>query len=170
MAAPDYVPVDFVDLPRTKVKLPAPERWTAARPGDLRGSQPLGPKLGRPGPDQGYALKLAEECFTDRLALSPGEHRDDAVAGCVAVALRRASMYGRAPVIHDLELAFTLWGYFDGAPSELVAFRRTLFEGARHDYREQREIVDLVPDATLQLTPAQVGERLSDWKSLLLDA
>ena len=170
MAAPEYVPVDREDLPPAKSRMPTPENWRADRPGDLRGSQPLGPKLGRPGPDQGYALKLANECFGDRLVLASGEHRDDAIAGCVAVGLKRASMYGRAPVIYDLDLAFALWGYFEGAPPELVAFRRTLFEGSRHHYAEQREIVDLVPDTTLQLTPAQVRERLSDWKSLLLDS
>jgi hypothetical protein len=170
VAAPEFVPVDLEDLPRTKVTLPAPANWRADRPGDLHGSQPLGPKLGRPGPDQGYALKLADDCFRDRLVLASGEHPDDAIAGCVAVGLKRASMYGRAPVIYDLELAFTLWGYFEGAPPELVAFRRTLFEAACHHYSDQREIVDLVPDTTLQLTPAQVRERLSDWKSLLLDS
>ena len=170
MAAPESVPVDLADLPPAKAKLPAPENWRADRPGDLRGSQPLGPKLGRPGPDQGYALKLADECFRDRLVLASGEHRADAIAGCVAVGLKRASMYGRAPVVYDLELAFTLWGYFEGAPPELIAFRRSLFEGSSHHYQDQREIVDLVPDTTLQLTPAQVRERLSDWKSLLLDS
>ena len=170
MAAPEYVPVDFADMPRTKVKLPPPDSWKASRPGDLKGPPPLGPKFGRPGPDQGYALKLAHDHFRDRLELSEGELADDAVAGCVTVGLKRAAMYGRAPVIHDLDLAFTLWGYLGGAPAELVGFRRSLFEGARNHYWEQRAIVDLVPESTLQLTPAQVRERLADWKSLLLEA
>jgi hypothetical protein len=169
MAAPDYVPVEFGDLPRTKVMLPPSEHWLADRPGDLHGQQPHGPKFGNPGPDQGYALVLAER-FKDRLRLAEGEHPADAAAGCVAVGLKRASMYGRAPVIYDLDLAFTLWGFLEGAPPELAAFRRTLFEGARHHYSEQREIVDLVPESTLRLTPAEVRERLADWKSLLLDS
>ena len=53
--------------------------------------------------------------------MQPGESVDDAVSGCTAVALRRASLYGRAPVIHDLRIAFTIWGFLDAAPpAELV--------------------------------------------------
>jgi len=48
-----------------------------------------------------------------------------------------------------------------------VEFRRPRFEEARHHYWDQRAIVDLVPEATLRLTPAQVKERQGDWKSLL---
>ena len=75
--------------------------------------------MGRQGPDQGYALLLARR-FADRLELAPDEHAEDAVAGCMVVAMARASLFGRAPVIHDLDLAFTLWGYLGGAPPELV--------------------------------------------------
>ena len=35
------------------------DQWLADRPGELAGRQPLGPRLGYPGPDQGYVLKLA---------------------------------------------------------------------------------------------------------------
>ena len=105
--------------------------------------------------------------FADRLELAPGEHADDAVAGCMVVAMARASLFGRAPVIHDLELAFTLWGYLGGAPPELVAYRTPLFSGASHHYWDQRKIVDKVPESTLRMTPAQVRQKLSDWRSLL---
>ena len=44
------------------------------------------------------------------------EHAEDVIAGCVAVATRRASMFRRAPVIHDLDIAFTVWGYLDPSP------------------------------------------------------
>jgi hypothetical protein len=169
MAAPEYVPVVPADLPRRTTKMPPSPAWTPERPGDLNGPQPKGPRLGHPGPDQGYALTLAER-FRDQLTLVEGEHADDAIAGCVAVAMRRAATFGRAPVIHDLEHAFTLWGFLGEPPPELVGFRRSLFESARHHYWDQREIVDLVPESTLRLTPAEVRARLSDWKSLLLDA
>jgi len=124
------------------------------------------PQLGSPGPDQGYALTLARR-FEDRLELTEGEHREDAVAGCVAVALKRASIFGRAPVIYDLEHAFTLWGFLGGAPDDLVAFRRRFFEGAADHYWAQRAIVDAVPDDTLRLTPTQVREGLGEWRSLI---
>ena len=102
-----------------------------------------------------------------RLALTAGERADDTIAGCVAVALRRAPLFGRAPVVYDLEHAFTLWGFLGGAPDDLVAVRKRLFEGAAGHYWGQRAIVDAVPDDTLRLTPAQVRERLADWRSLV---
>jgi hypothetical protein len=122
--------------------------------------------MGRQGPDQGYALLLARR-FADRLELAPDEHAEDAVAGCMVVAMARASLFGRAPVIHDLDLAFTLWGYLGGAPPDLVAYRTALFSGASHHYWDQRHIVDKVPESTLRMTPAQVRQKLSDWRSLL---
>ena len=166
MAAPDYVPVALDELPRLTEPIPAPKSWKADRPADLKGGQPFGPRLGSPGPDQGYALSLAHR-FVDKLYVFEGERKDDAVAGCVAVALKRASLFGRAPVIHDLDLAFRLFGFVGTAPPDLVEFRRPRFEEARHHYWDQRAIVDLVPEATLRLTPAQVRDRLGDWKSLL---
>jgi hypothetical protein len=167
MAAPDHVPVPFSERPRQTLDMPPPRAWTADRPGDLQRGQPRGPRLGSPGPDQGYALALASR-FADRVAMSDGEQVDDALAGCVAVALRRASIFGRAPVIHDLELALRLFGFLGDAPPELVAFRRPLFSGASHHYWDQRAITDLVPEAALRLTPAEVERRVAtDWRSLL---
>jgi len=166
MAAPEYVPVSLNELPRLKEPIPPARHWVADRPADLKGRQPVGRDLGRPGPDQGYALKLAHR-FDDRLELTATEHGEDASAGCLGVALKRASILGRAPVIWDLELAFTLWGFLGGASDDLVAFRRPLFEGARHHYWEQREICDLVPDETLQLTPDAIRHRLPAWRELI---
>ncbi|MBV8561216.1 MAG: hypothetical protein JO050_10600 [Acidimicrobiia bacterium] len=167
MAAPEYVPVSLNELPRLKEPIPPPGHWTADRPADLRAAgRPLGPKFGRPGPDQGYALTLAHR-FEERLQLAEGEHAEDVVAGCVGVATKRSSLFGRAPVIYDLELAFTLWGFLATPPEYLAEFRRPLFEGVRHHYWDQRKISDMVPDETLRLTPQQVRERLPNWRSLL---
>jgi hypothetical protein len=166
MAAPDYVPVQLADRPRQDEAPKPSDSWHADRPADLGPAQPVGPKLGRPGPDQGYALSLARR-FDDQIYVFEGESKEDAVAGCVAVAMQRAARFGRAPVIHDLEFAFRLFGFIGSAPPDLVVFRRKLFEGARHHYWEQRAIVDLVRDDTFRLTPAQVRDELNDWRSLL---
>lgn len=166
MTAPDYVPVSYADRPRTSLAIPPARRWTADRPADLQRGQPVGPRLGRPGPDQGYALSLAEK-FEPHLRLVEGEEGADVIAGCVAVGMRRASMFGRAPVIHDVELAFGLFGFLDEAPPDLVEWRRPLFAGASHQYWEQRFIADLVPEATLHLSPAEVRTRLGEWRTLL---
>jgi hypothetical protein len=122
--------------------------------------------FGDPGPDLGYGLKLAKR-FEDQLQLAPGESAEDAVAGCFAVGTRRASMFGRAPVIYDMELAYALWGFLGGAPSDLVAFRVALFKSAGHHYELQREIVGRVREETLRLTPAQVRQRLGEWQELI---
>ncbi len=166
MAAPDYVPVPLSDRPREPLGMPPNYRWKADRPADLQRGQPRGRNLGDPGPDQGYALKLAE-IIEPRIVVADGESVHDAQAGCGALALRRASIYGRAPVIHDLELAFRLWGFFEGAPADLVDYRRPLFAGAAHHYLHQRHIADTVPEATLRMTPPAVAARLDEWRELL---
>ncbi len=171
MAAPEYVPVPPAVKPRAyESPEHVPEEWNADRPADLDAGQPTGPLLGHQGPDQGYALHLVRR-FDDRLRLQAEEHHDDVVAGGVGVALKRASLFGRAPVIHDLDVAFTVWGYLDDSPDpELVALRRRLFEGVAsfHHYWELRELVDRVPDEVLRLAPAAVRERhAAGWRPLV---
>jgi hypothetical protein len=169
MAQPEYVPVTDRDRVRVSERLPTPAPWAYNRPGEVRqdGGQPRGARFGVAGPDQGYALHLAEQ-MTGGLELQPGEHSDDAVVGCVGVATKRAALFGRAPVKADLELAFTLWGFLGGAPEELLGLRRRLFEGAAHHYNDRRVIADHVPEETLRLTPADVRSRLAgEWRALL---
>ena len=141
----------------------------ADRPGEVVGEHPAGPGLGYQGPDQGYALKLAER-FAGRLVLAAGEREDDALAGCVAVALRRASLFGRAPVMHDLRLALELFGFLDEADADLVAWRRDRFAGAagHHGYHVKLRLGELVPEETLRLAPAAVAAACSkDWRAPL---
>ncbi|MFP5318464.1 MAG: hypothetical protein ACLGI2_09220 [Acidimicrobiia bacterium] len=166
MAAPEYVPTSYADKPRQSLPIPPPASWKATRPADLKRGQPYGKTLGRPGPDQGYALALAGR-FSDKLELAEGEHAADAVAGCVALAMRRAGMLGRAPVVFDLELAFALFGFLGDAPADLVEWRHRAFRGASHDYWEQRAIVDQVPESTLRLSHTEVRRRLGEWRSLV---
>ena len=111
---------------------------------------PAGAGLGCQGPDQGYALKLAER-FRDRLVLMPGEHPDDVLAGCCAIALRRASLFGRAPVVYDLTLALDLFGYLSEAAADLVAKRRKQFAGAssHHGYHIRLHLAASIPEKSL---------------------
>lgn len=170
MAAPKFTPDDPLAEKWYESPDHVPDAWEADRPGDIEGRQPAGPQLGFQGPDQGYALLLARRIEPD-LVLSDTERADDAVAGCLGIALRRASIFGRAPVIHDLRIAFTIWGFLDPAPpTELVEERRTRFEGAAdpHHYEVARELADDVPEATLRSTPQQVaGEYPAKWRALL---
>jgi hypothetical protein len=105
------------------------------------------------------------------LQIQPGERSEDAVQGCLGIALRRASLYSRAPVVHDLRIAFTIWGFCDPAPpADLLAHRAQLFEGVGnlgHHYTARRHIADLVPESTLRMTPQQVEAAYpTQWKSL----
>jgi hypothetical protein len=164
---PSFVPIVDVDQVRPAYQLRVPSIWTQSRPSELRGVQPSGRQLGSPGPDQGFALKLARR-FEDRLVLAEGETVEDTVAGCTVVAMRRCARFGRAPAVYDLTFAFTLWGFLGGAPPDLVEFRRPLFRGAAHDYRTQRAIADCVAEETLRLTPEAVAEWLGNWRELLV--
>jgi hypothetical protein len=166
MAQPEFVPTLPSEQIRVSERLPVPDSWRADRPAEVvvHGGQPLGKRFGVIGPDQGYALKLAH-FFEDKLVLTDGEHKADVVAGCVAVATKRAGVLGRAPVIYDLEVGFAVWAYLTQAPAELVAYRKPLFAESAHHYERQRAIADQVPESTLRLSPAEV--RAADWKSLL---
>lgn len=167
MTQPDYVPIAAPDRIRPIERLPVPRAWRSTRPGEvLDPVPPKGRAFGSTGPDLGYGLKLAR-MLVPKLLLAEGEHTADAVAGCFAVGTKRAAMFGRAPVIFDMELAYTLWGFLGGAPEGLIAYRKPLFAGAAHEYAEQRRIVDRVKESTLRLTVAQVKAKLDTWKNLL---
>jgi hypothetical protein len=170
VAAPEYVPQPAVKHVRTYYSPPRrPDSWRAERPGDSATVFPRGERLGSPGPDQGYIYLLARR-FEGRLQLQPGEHQADVIAGCAAVALKRASLFGRAPMPGDLTVAFTLWGYLGDASDELVELRRKMFAEVSNpaDYGELRRIPDAVSEEVLRKTPEEAAEAHSrDWRALL---
>lgn len=175
MAAPEFVPTAPDQLVRSYSSPPPREgSWMADRPAELHGPQPRGEQLGDPGPDQGYALTLADR-FAGRLSLSAGEHEADALAGAAAVAMKRSSLFGRAPVVHDLTVGLTVWGFLSAeAPAELVELRTEWFDEVHLGihYRQLRRIVDAVPANVLRLPHGAIAERhAQDWRSCLeLDA
>jgi hypothetical protein len=171
VAAPEFVPVPPLTGVRVYESPPRrPGQWRAERPGDLDAGQPRGDGFGIPGPDQGYALKVANEVFRPQLRLGK-LHAEDAITGCLGVALKRASLFGRAPVAQDWKVAFTLWGFLDDdSPEALVELRQEWFAevGHPHHYAETRRIVDAVLESTLRQSPAQIeSEHRADWRSLL---
>jgi hypothetical protein len=176
MAAPEFVPTKPTHRPRSYASPPwRDDEWLADRPAEVvdDGGQPDvdAGRMGAPGPDQGYLLKLVP-LLRDQLVLAPGEDRRDAEAGGVVVALKRAAIFGRAPILADLRVAYRLWGLLSSsAPAELVAERTKRFEGVHHTaqhYPELRAVADAVPEGTLRLTPAEVDARhAADWRSLL---
>jgi hypothetical protein len=172
MSAPEYVPTKPAQLVRTYSSPPRrPDGWRADRPGDLPGRQPAGPQLGNQGPDQGYLLTLAEG-FRDRLRLHPGEHADDAIAGATAVGLKRASLFGRAPVVHDLTVGLTIWGFLDEKPAKsLLELRHPMFEECRspHHYWKLRAIADAVPAEILHQPHQAILDQYHDsWNQVIV--
>ena len=149
----------------------------AQRPGEVVGGMAAadGEGMGFQGPDQGYALKVAQG-FAGRLVLADGERRDDVLAGCAAVAMRRASLFGRAPVVHDLRLALELFGFLGGADGDadadagLVDWRRERFAGAagHHGYGVKLRLAEQIPEPTLRSTPSAVAQASSkNWRTPL---
>jgi hypothetical protein len=171
VAAPEFVPVDPVGDDRVyRGPLRPTGTRVTSRPADLGAGQPRGTQLGNQGPDQGFALTIAEG-FRDRLCLAPGEHAEDAIAGAVAVATKRSSLFGRAPVVHDVVIGLTVWGLLDeDADEALVAERRSRFADIahHHHYRERRAVADAVGDEVLRQTPDEVSAAYrADWRALL---
>ncbi|MFN0092466.1 MAG: hypothetical protein ACKVWR_19710 [Acidimicrobiales bacterium] len=172
MAQPEYVPTPPARGPGYYQSPPRrPDSWRAERPGEVvESGQPVGDRLGRQGPDQGYVFRLVRH-LEPQLRLLPGEALDDVVAACAMVATKRASIFGRAPVVHDLTVAFTVWGFLDDSPpAELAALRRAMFAevASSHHYGERRAVVDAVPEETLRLPHQQVAQAYrQDWRSLL---
>ncbi len=171
MAAPEFVP----SAPTTEKHYVSPPQregaWSADRPGETFGQTPgSGSRLGAQGPDQGFALTLTS-VFTDDLVLTEGEYVGDVHAGCVGVATKRASIFHRAPVVHDLRIAYTLFGYLDDdAPANLIEFRKAAFAEIHYSfhYFKVRAIADMVSEEVLSQTPDQVAMRYrSDWRSQL---
>ena len=70
MTQPSFVPIVEADQVRPAYQLRVPSIWTQSRPSELRGpSQPGKFKIGSPGSDQGFALKLIVRNVTYILAL-----------------------------------------------------------------------------------------------------
>lgn len=151
MTQPSYVPIAEADQVRPSLRLEPPRVWVPDRPAELRFPvRPGGRNRGAPGPDQGYALRLARRVERS-LVLEPGESAHDVVVGVALLAARRAALLGRAPTIFDVQAAVALWGFLDAEPSEpLVAQRRRAFSGVAHDYPAQRALVDSVPEEVIR--------------------
>ena len=173
MAVDPYVPAHPEDAPRRSVDIPPARGWRAVRPGDLDPGEPFGRAgllFGTPGPDGGYALRLAE-AFHDRIGVVPPETAHDAEALAAQVAMRRAGVFGRAPIRADVELGFTLFGWLGEPPADLVEWRRLAVAGISHDYTRRIRLVEAIPEWVVRHRTCDIRARLSDWRHLLgLDA
>ncbi len=152
MTQPDYVPILDRESVRVFWSQPVPDRKRVERKAELsRPDQHKGLRRGNPGPDQGYALLLAVD-LEGTLQLAEHEHESDAIAAVVALGMKRASLFGRAPIKADLEVAAVLLGFRGGADEEMLAQRSELIHGVSHDYQRVLDLVDAVSEAALRST------------------
>jgi hypothetical protein len=169
MAVDPYVPVGPEDVPRQSLPVPPARGWRATRPGDIDPAVGVGCRgilFGTPGPDSGYALTLARR-FRDRITAVAPETVGDAEAVAAGLAMRRAALFGRAPVVSDLEVAFTLFGWLGDPAPELVEWRRFAVAGAEHDYARCLSLVHAVPEEVLRRRSEEIAGRLADWRRLI---
>lgn len=151
------------DLPRPEAG-PNPERrWTPDRPGDLSGTGvPWGGAFGTPGPDAGYALKLAAG---RDLVLADHEHRADANAAVAAVAAARASLAARGPTRVDIDAAIVILGY--DVESDLGSARAAAIAGAAHHPQRIRRLVAGIPMDVVEDTADVLRSRVAAGESLI---
>jgi hypothetical protein len=170
MPTDPFVSPDPADRPRQQqnlppgVALPPAGRWRPDRPGDLGPAQPEGRLLGVPGPNVGYAYTLAQRA-KDRLRIGPHEREEDVVSVIAEIAGKRAALFGRAPIIGDIDAAVTILGYDGSAGDDFAELRSHLVREAEHDYSRRRSVVDAVPDRLLRLNPSDLGEHVEEWRS-----
>ncbi|HEX9853921.1 MAG TPA: hypothetical protein VGC47_01225 [Acidimicrobiia bacterium] len=157
------IELEMSDLPRPKPARAPERRWAPTRPGELTSPAdvPWGGVFGTTGPDPGYALLLASAADIDVEGLD--RHVVDEVVAAVAAA--RASLFGRAPMSEDIELAHTIFGFRqEGLPKEVLAGlesdRATWLAGAGHDRAKVRDIVASVPRDVLQGTLDELRSRM----------
>ena len=78
---------------------------------------------------------------------------------------------GRAPVIHDLVVAFTIWGFLDDAPpADLVQIRKQLFAEVAHPGHqlERERLLAMVPVITLRMSHDEIeAPYVVNWKTLV---
>lgn len=171
MPTDPFVPADPEASPRQQqnlppgVALPPPRHWIADRPGDLPPGQPRGALLGAPGPNAGYAYTLAERA-ADRLQLAPHEDLHDVIPVVAEIAGKRAALFGRAPVIHDVDVASGLLGYDGTADRDFAEVRRLIVHDAGHDYTRRRSIVDTVPEQLLRMSIDDLDASIAEWRHL----
>jgi hypothetical protein len=150
MTQPKFTPILIEDEVRKATKLAVPRPWSPHRPSEFRpGPRPSGGASGAPGPDQGYALTLAAR-LAPRVVLAEGERIEDAIAAALAIGLRRAAIFGRAPVSADLEFALASLGFLGSVDAATAVRRQKLISGLSHDYFRQRRLADICDETALR--------------------
>lgn len=159
MAQQPNIELDPSDLPREGLDTAPPRRWSPnTKPGVITAPTevPRGRGFGTPGPDTGWALKIIRHIEG---AIDP-----DLEAVFASLMSARASMFGRAPIPEDLEVAKLLCGIGEGLPLELAARRKRWLAEVPHERAKGRAAVADVDSDLLGQKPAEVRRVLASGK------
>ena len=165
------IELEISDLPRPK-RRPHPARsWVPDRPGELGGPEDMrsGAGFGTTGPDGGYALSLVAG---RDLTLAEGEHRANADVAVAAVASARSSLFGRAPIGKDIDLALVLLGYdttdiSDEAATKLALRRVGWFAAVAHHANKLHGFVAALDEKALRMTADEARRQMADGTQLI---
>jgi hypothetical protein len=163
MAQQPNIELRSFDRPRDEGR-PNPElRWVPDRPGEFTGSGvPWGGAFGMPGPDAGYALKLAAG---RSLILADNEHRADANAVVAAVAAARASLSRRGPTKPDVDAAIVILGY--DRESDFGPIRSATIAGSAHHPQRIRRLIAGIPVDVIEDNAENLIKRAAAGESLV---
>ena len=110
-----------------------------------------------------YALLLADLAEE---VLEPQERRNDAECAIATIAMRRAGLVGRAPLIEDLALARTLLAYDGNGPTDFTRWRAHSLSGIAHDPELTRRLGDVALLAAELPNPPD-GDAVGKWRDAL---
>jgi hypothetical protein len=138
VANPDYAPTEPAHKVRPFEELEVPHFRGWVRPAEVRLIDPLFRSAqGSPGPDQGYALRLAEN---EIKGPERGVRRHDLVWAVASVAMALSARSGRAPTIHDVRRAKEK--VFSAVDEGRVPHE--LLRGLEHDDAKRRKLVGTI--------------------------
>ena len=145
------------DLPRSVLTPAAPARWSPERPGMITAPDQVSPGglFGRPGPDTGWAFRIV------RQASLPSEQKQ-AEPVLVTLMSARASLFGRAPIPEDLEVAQILLGLEDGASEAVVNRGERWLKQARHESVPGAAAAQEVGSELLALAPGALRTAIAN--------
>lgn len=145
------------DLPRAVLTPAAPARRRPERPGMITAPRQVsaGGLFGRPGPDTGWAFRIIRQ-----VGLSEEERRAEQVL--VTLMSARASLFGRAPVPEDLEVARILLGFDQEASDRIVERRHRWLKHARHESVPGAGAAEEIGNRLLALAPGSLRAAVAD--------
>jgi hypothetical protein len=163
MAQQPNIELRSSDHPRDEGHPNAERRWVPDRPGEFAGSGvPWGGAFGMPGPDAGYALKLAA---ARDLILADNEHRADANVAVASVAAARASRLRRGPTKPDIDAAIVILGY--DTETDFGPVRAAAIVGAAHHPQRIRRVVAGIPVDVIEDNAEELAKRVASGESLI---